>query len=257
MSHRTCCRTLAVLSGALVGVVLMSGSDQPVTAHSYSHWQQLSAPPLTPRTHALGVRVGHRVLVLGGLGSGAPAQRDGAAYDVRTGDWHHLRIPVAVSDRDTAVVAAGIVVLQHLRPGRTASWWRYDARHDGWSRLRDLPLHATHPSAFKSEVYALAGRHVVVYSILLGRWTPFPADPIRPALSRRTVTASRSGTVVAGYAAAHPHRLLADRWDGLRWRRDESPTPPPVTAATGGATRVDIGGRTLVVRGDRAWIRLP
>jgi hypothetical protein len=34
-------------------------------------------------------------------------------------------------------------------------------------------------------------------------------------------------------------------------------TQRPVTAAPDGATRIRVGGRTLVVKGDRAWIRLP
>jgi hypothetical protein len=106
-------------------------------------------------------------------------------------------------------------------------------------------------------VYALSGRHVVVYSVALDRWTPLPADPHRPGLRHRAVAASRSGTVVSGYAASHPHRLLADRWDGLRWRRMRAVTQRPVTAAPDGATRIRVGGRTLVVKGDRAWIRLP
>jgi hypothetical protein len=163
---------------------------------------------------------------------------------------------VAVTDRDHAVVAAGIVVLRRVRSGSPAAWWRYDPR-DVWSRMRDLPPHLSAPSAFGSELYALSGRRVVVYSIQVGRWTSLPADPIRPALVHRTVTASRSGTLLTGYAAAHPRRLLADRWDGLRWRRSRSTSTPPVAAAPDGATRVRVGGRTLVVRGDRAWIRLP
>src|SRR5215510_10635182 len=102
MDRRMQGRALVVLAGALVGVVLLSGSDQPVTAQSYPHWQELTRPPITPRVHALGVHVGHRVLVLGGFRPGAGALRDGASYDVRTGSWRHLRLPVAVTDRDTA-----------------------------------------------------------------------------------------------------------------------------------------------------------
>jgi hypothetical protein len=257
MSGRMGCRALLTLVGALVGAVLLSGSDQPVTAHAYPRWQELPAPPLTARTHALGVRVGHQAVVLGGVRPDGSELRDGAAYDVRTGRWHRLWTPVAVSDRDTAVVAAGVVVLRHVRSGRPASWWRYAVRQDVWSRLRDLPPHAAHPSSFGSEVYVLSGLRVFVYSVQLGRWTPLPADALRPRLVHRTVMASRHGTVVTGRAAGHPERVLADRWDGLRWRRTRSAPALPVTAAPNGATRVRIDGRTLVVRDGRAWIRLP
>src|SRR5689334_20999307 len=157
MDRRMQCRALVVLAGAVVGAVRLSGSDQPVTAHSYPHWQELPAPPLTPRTHALGVHAGHRVLVLGGRRAGAPALRDGAAYDLRTGIWHRVRAPVAVTDRDTAVEAAGIVVLRHVRSGHPASWWRYDVRREVWSPLRDVPPGTGEPSSFASEVYAVSG----------------------------------------------------------------------------------------------------
>ena len=253
MGRRALGRALATLAAAVVGAVLLSGSDQPVTAHSYPRWQALPSPPLTPRTHALGVPAPHRVLVLGGLIDGLPVQ-DGAAYDLRTGTWSRVRTPVAVSDRDTAVVAAGVVVLRHPRPGLLATWWRYDVRRDAWGRMRDLPPRLSVPSSFGSEVYAMSGRRVVVYSVQLDRWTPLPADPLRPTLTRRSVTASRSGTVVSGYVG---HRVLADRWDGLRWHRSRSSVAESVRAAPDGSTRVRVGGRTLVVRADDAWIRLP
>jgi len=253
MSRRIGCRALTTLLAAAAGVVVLSGSDQSVTAHTYPRWQSLPAPPMAPRTHALGVRVGHRALVLGGSRPGAPALRDGASYDLRTGIWHHLRSPAALTDADTAVVAAGVVLIGHLGSGRPASWWRYDARPAAWSRLRHLPPHVHAPYAFGSEVYALSGRRVVVYNVQIGRWTPLPADPLRPALVDPAVSASRAGTVVTGHAHG---RLVTDRWDGLRWSRSRTGTAAPVTAAPDGATRVRVGGRTLLVRGREAWIRL-
>jgi hypothetical protein len=266
--------TLATLLGAAVGVVLLSGSDQPVTAHVFARWQQLATPPLSPRTDALGVHVGHRVLVLGGRQGSV--LRDGATYDLRTGMWRHLRMPVAVTDRDHAVAAAGVAVLRHARPGRSAAWWRFDPRIDLWSRMRHLPAHLSVASALGSEVYAISRRHVVVYSVQLDRWTPLPADRLRPALRGRRVTASPSGTVITGYAADHPHRLLADRWDGLRWHRlshlrsaSLARTPVgPTPAARYGSTQVWAGGRLVVFGGasydglrrvltNRAWIHSP
>jgi hypothetical protein len=253
---RTAFRALATLVAALLGAVLLSGSGQPVTAHSYPRWQPLPAPPLTPRTHALGVAAGPRVLVLGGLRAGVPA-RGGAAYDLRTGIWRRLDTPVAVTDRDAGAVAAGVLVLRHVRPRHSATWWRYDVRHDVWSRLSDLPPRASVPSAFGSEVYVVSGRRVLVYSVQLGRWTPLAPDRQRPRLVDATVRASRSGTVVTGHPAGRPDRMLADRWDGLSWHRTHATRPEVVTAAADGDTRVRVAGRTLVVRGARAWIRLP
>ena len=256
MGRRAACRALVTIVAAVLGVVLLSGSDQPVTAQSYPRWQALPSPPLTSRTHALGVPAPHRVLVLGGLSAGVPA-RDGAAYDLRTGIWRHLHVPIAVTDRDTAVVAGGVVVLRHVRGERPASWWRYDVRRDAWSRLRDLPPQLSVPSAFGSEVYAVSGRRVMVYSVQLGRWTALASDPRRPTLTGATVTASRDGTLVTGHPVGRPHRLVADRWDGLRWHRSRANPAEGVTAPPDGATRVHLAGRTLVVREGRAWIRLP
>jgi hypothetical protein len=247
----------ALLVVTAAGVAVLSGSGQPVTAHAYPHRQELPAPPITPRTHALGVHAGHRVLVLGGSRPGVPALRDGAAYDLRTGRWRPLRTPLAVTDRDTAVVASGVVVLQHRGSEGAGLWWRYAVRQDAWSRLRHLPAHLHAPSAFGSEVYALSGRRVVVYSVQLGRWTRLAPDPLRPVLRHATVAASRGGTVVTGLTTAHPRRPIADRWDGIRWRRGPAPGSPSVTAPRDGSTRVRVGGRTVVVRGGRAWIRLP
>src|SRR3954453_23866922 len=74
--------------------------------------------------------------------------------------------------------------------------WPHDVQQDTWSPLRSLPPRLAAPFAFGSEVYALAGRPAAVLGVQLGRWTRLPADPRRPALIPRTVTASRSGTVV-------------------------------------------------------------
>jgi hypothetical protein len=244
-------RVLATLLAVVGGVVLFSGSDQPVTARTYPHWQELAAPPFSARTHPLGVHVGSRVLILGGR-HGAPL-RDGASYDLRTGVWRHLRIPVAVSDRDDAVAAAGVAVLRHRRPGGSASWWRFDPRANVWSRLHHLPSHLSAPAAFGSEVYALSRGRVVVYSVQLDRWTPLPPDPLRPVLQDRRVSASRSGTLVTGYAG-DASRTLADRWDGLRWHRHHvRPLPVPDRRATA----VQVGGRLVVFDRDEVWIHTP
>jgi hypothetical protein len=254
-------RALVTLLGAALGAALLSGSDQPVTAHSSVHWQPLAGPPLSPRTEALGVRVDHRVMVLGGIDADGTALRDGASYDLRTGRWRHVRIPISLSSRDRAVAAAGLVVLRHARVGRAASWWRYDPRHDEWSRMGSVPPRTSAPSAFAQEVYALSGREVVVYSVQLDRWTPLRSDPIRPALTHRRVTASRAGTVITGYVGTS---RVVDRWDGLAWHRSRAPMSPrvrpeplPARARRSGATFVRVGERLLVVDGTRAWIHTP
>jgi hypothetical protein len=239
-------RWCATLAAAVLGAVLLSGTGQPVTAHGYPRWQQVARPPFSARTHSLAVQVGHRVDVLGGVGADRSRLRDGASYDVRTGRWSRLVAPVALTDGDRAVSAAGVLVVDAGR-----SWWRCDGLV--WSRLRDLPHGVRSPSAFGSEVYALAGRRVVVFSPSLGRWTRLAADTLRPRLRPLSVRASRRGTEVTGTVRG---RQVSDRWDGLRWRRAPA-QPTPSSKVSDGSVRLDVGGRLFVVRGDRAWIRLP
>ncbi len=264
--RRTASRTmpaLTVLVGAITGMVLLSGSDQPVTAGTSPHWQSLAAPALSPRSHALGVPIAHRVLVLGGVRADWSRARDGAAYDLRTGRWHHLLLPVAVTARDRAVAASRVLVLRHVRPGRTPSWWTFFPRSGAWTRMRHVPSGLSVPSAFRSEIYAVSGRSVMVYSVQLGRWSRLSTDPLRPALRHRRVMASMLGTVVTGRVAGS---VVADRWDGLRWQRSwlgplipgasrRLPLPDGVRRAE--ATLVPVGGRVVVVSGQRAWIHSP
>ena len=251
MSRRMAGRAVATLVAAVLGAVLLSGSDQPVTAHAYARWQEVAAPPFSPRTHALGVRVGSRVLVLGGRADDGSVLRDGAAYELHSGRWQPLAVPFAVTDDTPAVSAGGAVV---VRAG-AGTWWRYDVRPGVWSRMSGLPIGVSAPSSFGSEVYALAGGRVVVYSVQLDRWTPLPPDRLRPRLTGGAVAASRAGTVVTGYAGPS-HRRVADRWDGLHWHRTRARAALPVRAPGDGATRIEVDGRIFLVRGGRAWIRL-
>src|SRR5262245_3838806 len=258
MGRRTGCRVLATLVAALAGAVLLSGSDQPVRAQPYPHWQELPAPPLSPRLDRIGVQLGHRLIVLGGRG--------GAIYDLQTGVWRPLRTPVPVSRRDQVVTAAGVAVLRHPRAGRTASWWILHPRSDTWSRMRHLPSRLSgSPSAFGSEVYVLSERRVAVYSTQLGRWTRLPADRLRPVLKDARVTASAAGTVVRGYAG-RSRTPFTDRWNGVAWQRTPAGAadreaggtwllPPGVPRH--GATSIRVGTRLVVVSGSHAWIHTP
>lgn len=256
MSRRTTRRVLAWVAGvplgAVVGMVLLSGSGQPVTAHAYPHWQPIAPPPLSPRTDPLGVHVGHWVLLLGGR-HGASRPRDGAAYDLRTGIWRHLPTPVALSGRDVSV-AVGRALVVGSGQGAGSSWWYLDPGRQAWSRMTGVPAPLRAPSAFAGALYALSGRRVEVYSTQLDRWTTLPPDRLTPPLHGTRVTASRTGTTVSGRAAG---RLVADRWDGLRWTRSAATPAPAPSGHSGGEVRLDVGGRVFLVRDDRAWIRLP
>ena len=243
---------------AVAGMVQLSGTGQPVTAQPHDSWQSIAAPPLSARTDALGVRVGHRVLVLGGRGPAGTALRDGASYDVETGRWRRLPTPLGLTSSDRAVAAAGVALVRHT--GATGvTWWAFDPTPGTWARLRGVPRGAGAPFALGSEVYAIAGRRVVVFSVALDRWTPLPPDLLRPALRGRRVSVSRAGTVVSGHAGCCG--LVADRFSGTRWERAQAspgghPVGPrlPVGVARRGATVVPLAGRLLVVSRGQAWI---
>jgi hypothetical protein len=119
--------------------------------------------------------------------------------------------------------------------------------------MAGVPARLRAPSAFADALYALSGRRVEVYSAQLGRWTALPADRLTPRLRGTSVTASRTGTWVTGPAGG---RLVTDQWDGLRWTRSTATRQPPSDEKRG-EVRLDVGGRVFLVRGDRAWIRLP
>src|SRR5689334_7073061 len=101
---RVAWRGVATLALAALGASFLSGTGQRVTAVTYPRWQRLAPLPVRVGSDALGVRVGHLVLVLGG--AGPSGSRAGASYDVQTGRWHRLHLPVPVTDRDRAAVAA-------------------------------------------------------------------------------------------------------------------------------------------------------
>jgi hypothetical protein len=89
---------------------------------------------------------------LGASGASGSALGDGASYDLRTGRWRHLTLPLALTDRDRAVDVAGVVVVRHA--------WQlthYAPRRDVWSRMR-LRSAALGPAGFRSEVGAPSPR---------------------------------------------------------------------------------------------------
>jgi hypothetical protein len=227
---------LAVLAVALGGTLLGTGRVSVGPSHSSGDWRELPSPPLSPRANALAVWTGAEVVVIGGeehpCPPGADCARspdelsDGAAYDPETDAWRAIApAPVAVGPGDRLVAAGGVVILRHWRE-HGSGWFGYDPRADAWSRITPPPTDVGDlPSALGSQVYAVAGRHVVVYDVHADAWTLLPADEIEPALSQRRVTATPVGPVVTGVDATRPNDgttpslVLADRWDGSQWRR--------------------------------------
>ena len=123
MAGRTGCRALVTMVAALLGAILLSGSDQPVTAHSsYPHWQVLPAPPLAPRTHALGVPAGHRCSCSVVSGPDARARTTARRTTSRPASGTAYACPsrsptVTEPSRPRVSSSCGITVRRGRRPG--------------------------------------------------------------------------------------------------------------------------------------------
>jgi hypothetical protein len=226
----------AVIAVAVGGTLLGTGHVSVGPSDDRGHWRELPAPPLSPRADAQAVWTGAEVLVVGGENHPCPPGadcavisddiRDGAAYDPGTDTWHRIAdAPVPVTAGDRLVEAGGQVVLRHERDGGS-DWFVYDPDADDWSRIPDVPDGiGDPPSAIGTNVYAMVGHRVAVYSVGPSDWTLLPPDPIQPALAQRAVTATDVGPVVTGVDSTQPNDgrtpslLLADVWDGSHWRR--------------------------------------
>jgi hypothetical protein len=229
---------VAVVAIAAVGHGLL-GAD-PVSigpSHAVGEWRVLPPAPLSPRALAASVWTGREVIVVGGQSKPCPPNtdgcasdlrdlRDGAAYDPATDAWRRIaKAPVPVTDADRLVAAGGKVVLRH-REGRGWGWFVYDPVADRWSSdLGGPPLSDGALSPLGSKVYGIAGRYVMSYDVVSGLWTRLPVDPHQPRLLHRRVTATPAGPVLSGYDATRPDDgtvpsvVLADVYDGARWRR--------------------------------------
>jgi hypothetical protein len=240
MRHRrrlTVGAAVAAVVAVAVGGTLIGTDRAPIgPSHPAGHWRELPAPPLSPRANAVSVWTGREVIVLGGETKPCPDNadcasrpdqlRDGAAYDPGTNAWRAIPpAPVSVGVGDRLVVAAGVVVLEHVR-GRASVWYTYEPDHNRWSPIDDVPTGVSDaPSAIGPRVYVSSGRRVAAYDVNRFRWSLLPLDRIRPALAQRRVIATGVGPVVTGVDATRPNDgrepslILADLWDGTSWKR--------------------------------------
>ncbi len=228
---------VAVVAVAVGGSLVGTGRVTIGPSGDTGHWRELPAAPLSPRADALGAWTGHEVIVLGGVANECPPNadncagptdapmRDGAAYDPATNTWRRIAdAPVAVGPGDRLVAAGGSVILRHWRE-KGSDWFEYDPRVNDWTSIAPGMDVGDLPSAYGSKVYAIAGKHVLVFEVDQGRWHSLPADPIRPRLTQRRVTATPYGPVITGYDSSQPqdgtvaNPVIADLYDGSSWRR--------------------------------------
>jgi hypothetical protein len=119
-------------------------------------WIRLPSPPLAPRTDALAVWTGSRVIVLGGhtdmRSSSEPVYGDGAAYDPATGDWTHIAAPAGAPAGQLDFVGAlqsghllyafapwtGVSANHHYVSG--VDTFAYDLGSGSWRTVRSGPI---------------------------------------------------------------------------------------------------------------------
>jgi hypothetical protein len=241
-------RTVAAigLTGAMVVAIAVASSwlssirESSQPASPIGQWHTLPAPPLSPRSNALGLWTGHEVLYIGGdtqpcapvvscdaqvvnpAGPGTEhATRTGAAYNPTTNSWRTISPAPGYVDGGTQAVYAD----NHTFLDTTRGWFSYSIAHDTWKKFTPRWDPGEGLSVLGSRIMGLSHGQVVVYDVVTGAWTTYPVDPIRPRLGGPIVTATSSGPVLAGYDSTKPYgvhhapQTLVDTWDGHRWRR--------------------------------------
>ncbi len=223
-----------VAAVAVAGSVVATGLRADEPAGRVGQWHELPTAPLSPRASAIVVWTGREVLVVGGATRVCPPNadcasdpaaslRDGAAYDPATDSWRSVATaPAPVSSEDEWAVADGRLV---VRTGGT-DWYLYDPADNAWQSVpADVQGQGYWLSGLGPRVYTPTHHGIAYLDVRSLTWTRLPPDPIRPALSDRTVTATTAGVVATGYDSTQPHDgikpslVLADIWDGTSWRR--------------------------------------
>lgn len=220
-----------VVTAGVAGIVVSGSPHAGGPSGQVGHWRELPTPPLSARENAVVAWTGQEVVVVGGdrVPCGPPrgtchghALRDGAAYDVTSGTWHRI---APAPDGLLSVVGA-VVVDGRLVVGGS-QWAAYDPTADRWTVIPTGQGVSDPMSALDGSVYAFQRGRVVVYDAGTRAWSTLPADPNRPRLTQKTVTATNAGPVVTGYTfdtsrsidPSTPALALADVWDGTSWKR--------------------------------------
>ncbi|OAI39163.1 hypothetical protein AYO38_08040 [bacterium SCGC AG-212-C10] len=185
-------------------MLLSAGTD----ARASGEWEQLSPPPLAPRSRVVSVWTGKELLMVGGdtytcppnadcLGPGGPAFKDGAALDPDRETWRLIApAPVGMRWASTAVVGDDVYFLAAVQddPGRSSAFLRYSISGDSWE---ELPLPGGRPEPYLytlgaagDRLIAYTGSHEseVVPDLLFdtnaGSWSELPPSPLSPGFSR-------------------------------------------------------------------------
>lgn len=228
---------VAALVVALIAIPLTlwdRGAETPSPPSTGGSWEEVTPAPLTPRSSALVLAAGDKVLVLGGLGvagcgseQGCERLTDAAVYEPGTDTWQLLGpIPFFVTDtQQVQRVGDSYVVLERNR------WWRYDVAEDQWSRLSTpaeiRPDEITGLTASDSQLFVVGGDptdQIHVFDVDGEAWSTLPPSTVQPTLERRLLTYTSRGLVVFGADTTAPPddpfdfpEVFGQLFDGEQW----------------------------------------
>jgi len=177
-------------------------ADGAVYDTATGRWRAMSPGPLSPRSMASSLTVGHRVFIWSGFGGASNAYRgDGALYDPESDTWTMLAEAPVRKPGAVAAAVGSLVLLSGgtYAGGRDVRLLIYDASSDDWA-TPDLPQFSPGPASFaplsNGDLYAWSFVDPTTeHAILSG--LPGHENPGMIAVSdRRTVVARETRAMV-------------------------------------------------------------
>jgi len=204
-------RVIAATSNSTPSAMAPDSVEDPVRSTPEGVWRPMPVSPLGGREAAYAFWTGGELLVIGGsdaapcppgtrcVSPDVPALRDGAAFDLVTGEWRDIAPAPVPLGYGSGLVHQGVVYLWvyglEARPGSETAFLAYDPDEDSWERL-PMPRSAPSPAALgeMGDVLVLyqSTQELGVGSDLLfdpqtREWLKLPADPLQPSFDRTMV----------------------------------------------------------------------
>ena len=202
-------RRTALIVACVLGLIACGSEQGPGVRERAvapaGEWVELSASPLEPRSHVVGVWSGHELFLFGGDSwlcppnadcaiPEEPPLADGAAFNPGTGSWRTTAsAPAGFAWASTAVVGDDIYFLVSGIPGwYESAFLRYSIGADAWEQLAQPPgeLGWYQLVAAGGALVAVNGsdeqepRPDLVFDPSGGAWEELPPDPLGPGFGR-------------------------------------------------------------------------
>jgi hypothetical protein len=248
---------LPLLLLAAAGVVALIAITGASAESTYSWSKSKQRPPLV-RTEVAGAAVGGDLYVIGGF---VPPRRTTAAVErLRNGRWSRVRpLPVplnhaaAVGYRGYLYVGGGYAGRDGLTDA-VRTLYRYDPKHNRWSRLPDMPTAraALAAGAADGRLFAAGGAAegrqtgvLEIYDIAKRRWSRGPSLSVAREHLGGLIHAGRF-YAVAGRNNQSGNLAIVEGYDPARRRWSRLPDMPKERGGNGaaqlGAGIVAVGG---------------